>query len=293
MSEYRILKPKNEITIGGLYSLHYFQFASGYVFSGEKHDFWEMVYIDQGEAEIGAGREMRQLYQGQLIFHKPNEFHTIWANYAKGASIFVISFSCRSTAMRAFRGRQFTLMRAQRHLLSHMIAEGQRVFGPVLDVSEQKSLTPLASAPRGGVQMIVSYLTQLLIDLLRGQQASPTVSRPPRVTEEEDFAAVFDRTRELMSARLDGTLRFEEVCRGVGLSSTVFKERFKRYTGVTVMDYYRRLRVEEAKRRLRSGAANASQIADELGYSSAAAFSRQFKQVAKLTPSEYLYSIRL
>jgi transcriptional regulator GlxA family with amidase domain len=167
------------------------------------------------------------------------------------------------------------------------------VFGPVLDVSEQKSLTPLASAPRGGVQMIVSYLTQLLIDLLRGQQASPTVSRPPRVTEEEDFAAVFDRTRELMSARLDGTLRFEEVCRGVGLSSTVFKERFKRYTGVTVMDYYRRLRVEEAKRRLRSGAANASQIADELGYSSAAAFSRQFKQVAKLTPSEYLYSIRL
>jgi quercetin dioxygenase-like cupin family protein len=104
MSEYRILKPKNEITIGGLYSLHYFQFASGYVFSGEKHDFWEMGYIDQGEAEIGAGREMRQLYQGQLIFHKPNEFHTIWANYAKGASIFVISFSCRSTAMRAFRG---------------------------------------------------------------------------------------------------------------------------------------------------------------------------------------------
>ncbi|MDD3214004.1 MAG: AraC family ligand binding domain-containing protein, partial [Eubacteriales bacterium] len=154
MSEYRILKPQNVFSISGLYSLHYFQFASGYVFSGEKHDFWELVYIDQGEAEIGADREVRQLNQGQLIFHKPNEFHTIWANYARGASIFVISFACRSPAMRTFRGRQYTLLAPQRLLLSRLIAEGQRVFGQVLDVSEQKRLRTLPSAPLGGVQMV-------------------------------------------------------------------------------------------------------------------------------------------
>jgi AraC-like DNA-binding protein len=293
MSEYRILKPQNEIVIGGLYSLHYFQFASGYVFSGEKHDFWELVYIDQGEAEIGAGREVRRLDQGQLIFHKPNEFHSIWANYKKGANIFVISFACASPAMREFRGRQYTLLSPQRHLLSRMIAEGQRAFGPVLDVSEQKQLFLLETAPRGGVQMIVLYLTQLLIDLLRAQQASPAQATRPRVTEEEDFAACFERTRELMCMKLDGSLRFSQVCRGVGLSQTVLKERFRRYAGITVMDYYRRLRIEEARRRLRAGEKNITQIADELGYSSTAAFSRQFKRLMKLTPSEYLCSIRM
>lgn len=292
MSEYKMLKPGREIVIGGLYSLHYFQFASGYVFNGEKHNFWELVYIDQGEAEIGAGREVRQLYQGQLIFHKPNEFHSIWANYKKGTNIFVISFACSSPAMREFRGRQYTLPAPQRHLLSRMIAEGQRAFGPVLDVSDQKQLLPLPTAPRGSVQLIVLYLTQLLIDLLRLEQAPPAPARSPRLTGDEDFAALFERTRELMCARLDGSLRFSQVCRGVGLSQTVFKERFRRYAGITVMEYYRRLRIEEAKRRLRAGGKNISQIADELGYSSTAAFSRQFKKLMRLTPSEYLCSIR-
>ncbi len=292
MEEYRIFKPRNEIAVGGLYSLHYFQFASGYVFSGEKHNFWELVYADQGEAEIGAGREVRQLNQGQLIFHRPNEFHSIWANYARGASLFVISFSCASPAMREFRGKQFTLAPSQRRLLSRMIAEGQRVFGPVLDISSQKRLQPLDAAPRGGVQMIVLYLTQLLIELLRVSRPAPAPVVQPRVAD-EDFAALFERTRELMSARLDGTLRFPQVCRGVGVSATVFKEQFRRYAGMPVMEYYRRLRIEEARKRLRAGALNITQIADELGYSSAAAFSRQFKQIMRLTPGEYLRSIRM
>jgi AraC-like DNA-binding protein len=291
MQEYRILKPQNEIVIGGLYSLHYFQFASGYVFSGEKHDFWEMVYADQGEAEIGAGREMRQLNQGQLIFHKPNEFHSIWANYARGASLFVISFACASPAMRAFRGKQFTLLPSQRRLLARMIAEGQQVFGTVLDISSQKRLQPLPAAPRGGVQLILLYLTQLLIELLRTRQPAPARASQPRVAD-EDFAALFERTRELMSARLDGALRFSQVCRGVGVSATAFKERFRRYAGMPVMEYYRKLRIEEARKRLRAGELNIAQVADELGYSSAAAFSRQFKHTMKLTPSEYLRSIR-
>ena len=292
MSDYRMLKPQNEISIRGLYSLHYFQFASGHVFSGERHNFWELVYVDQGEAEIGAGSDVHTLNQGQLIFHKPNEFHSIWANYAKGASLFVISFACNSPAMLAFRGRQHTLHTAQRHLLAHMIAQGQHVFGPVLDVTDQKQLTPLANAPCGGVQMIVLLLTQLLLDLLRTTQPTPIQSQQPHVTEEEDFAACLSRTRELMCAKLDGTLRFAQVCRGVGLSATVFKARFHRYTGVTVMDYYRRLRIVEARRLLRTGEKNITQIADELGYSSPAAFSRQFKQLMKLTPSAYLCSIR-
>ncbi|HPJ03265.1 MAG TPA: AraC family transcriptional regulator [Candidatus Limiplasma sp.] len=292
MSEYKILKPKNEITISGLYSLHYFQFASGYVFNGEKHDFWELAYIDQGEAEIGAGQDVFQLYPGQLIFHKPNEFHTIWANFAKGTNIFVVSFRCASPAMREFQGKQYTLLSAQRLLLSRIIAEGQRAFGPVLDISDQKQLFLIPTAPRGGVQMIILYLTQLLLDLLRTRQPSSAGPIRPRVTEEEDFSVYFDRARDLMASRLDGTLRFAQVCREAGLSATVFKERFRRYAGITVMDYYRRLRIDEARRQLRSGLKNIAQVADELGYSSAGAFSRQFKRVMKLTPSEYCSSVR-
>jgi AraC-like DNA-binding protein len=59
------------------------------------------------------------------------------------------------------------------------------------------------------------------------------------------------------------------------------------------MEYYRRLRIEEARRRLRAGDMNIAQVADALGYSSPAAFSRQFKHQMKMTPREYLCTIRL
>jgi len=286
-----MLKPKNEIIVSGLFSLHYFPFATGYVFSGERHNFWEMVYIDQGEVEIGAGEAVHQLRQGQLIFHQPNEFHSIWANYAGGTGIFVVSFACVSPAMRAFGGKQFTLSAPQRRLLSRMITEGRRVFGNVLDISDQKSLAPLPSAPRGGAQMIVLLLTQLLLELLNAPvQPRAEAFGSPRIAE-DDFAPVFERTRALMRAQPAGTLRFSAVCRAAGLSATAFKERFRRYTGMPVMEYYRRLRIEEARKLLRAGELNSAQIADALGYSSAAAFCRQFKRIMKLTPGEYLRSI--
>ena len=62
---YEPLKIERPLRVGRLYSLHYFQFAAGYIFPGESHDFWEMVYIDRGEADIGAGEEIVRLREGR------------------------------------------------------------------------------------------------------------------------------------------------------------------------------------------------------------------------------------
>ena len=96
---YLPLKLEHDLNIRRLYSLHYFQFAAGYIFPGEKHNFWEMVYIDQGEADIGADNNIYRLVQGMVIFHKPNEFHNIWADRGNGPNIVVISFDTSSPCL--------------------------------------------------------------------------------------------------------------------------------------------------------------------------------------------------
>ena len=40
--------PDRVVRITSLYSLHYFHFHEGYAFPGERHDFWELVYVDMG-----------------------------------------------------------------------------------------------------------------------------------------------------------------------------------------------------------------------------------------------------
>lgn len=282
---------KQALQIRALYSIHYFQFAAGYIFPGESHDFWEMVYLDQGEADIGAGDQTFLLRQGDLLFHQPNEFHRIWANRPSAPNIVVISFDCRSRAMSHFRGQRYTLNGAQRKLLSQLVAEAQQCFGPLLDI--HRPLQARQEQPVGGEQMIGLYLQQLLISLLReGKPISGIARTLPRKDDEQRAAEVTQLLQSHMREHLDGSLRFETLCRLSGMGATALKALFERYNGMGVMACYRQLRMEEARRMLRAGQYNISEIADRLGYPNVHAFSNQFKRMSGMSPTTYQRSIR-
>lgn len=292
--EYTPLRVHRILKIEKLYSLHYFQFAAGYIFPGEKHNFWEMVYIDRGEADIGAGKQMVQLRQGQAFLHQPNEFHSIWANSATGPNIMVLSFGCASSELRQLAGHALTLNAQMRGLLRQLIAEGKQCFGNLLDISGQRTLVPLAGAPVGSQQMIVILLEQILLLMLRQNQAGQPAAHSENIhlTDEQNAADLTNQLTALMREHLDGSLSFEEICRRSGLSQTALKACFRRYNRMGVMEYYQRLRIEEARRLLREGRLNVTQTAEALGYSSVQAFSRQFKRLMGVTPLNYLRTIR-
>ena len=52
------------------------------------------------------------------------------------------------------------------------------------------------------------------------------------------------------------------------------------------------MKIDAAKQLIRSQRLNFTQIADRLGYTSVHYFSRQFKKVTGMTPSEYSVSIK-
>lgn len=52
------------------------------------------------------------------------------------------------------------------------------------------------------------------------------------------------------------------------------------------------MKVGTARQMIRDNQLNFTQIADRLGYNSIRYFSRQFKQLTSMTPSEYAASIR-
>lgn len=277
------------VRIRRLYSLYYFPFASGYVFPGEKHNFWEMVYLDRGEADIGADDRMVRLSQGQVIFHQPNEFHSIWANYASAPNILVVTFAANAPCMHFFRGFSHTLDAPQRRLLQLLLGEAELCFGPLLDSNHQ--MLPLDSAPIGCRQLIGGYLEQLLILLLRAKDAGESPHVQP-VTQQREAVELIERAIQFMRAHLDGNLRFEDIVRATGVGQTTLKQTFRQHAGSGVMARYQQLRLEEARRLLRSGHYNITQAADALGYPGIHAFSRQFTREMGMTPGAYLRSVR-
>ncbi len=73
----------------------------------------------------------------------------------------------------------------------------------------------------------------------------------------------------------------------VGLSRSVFAERFARYVGVAPMQYLARWRMQLAARRLATPGVSVAQAGVEVGYESEAAFNRAFKKHVGMPPGTW------
>jgi AraC-like DNA-binding protein len=73
----------------------------------------------------------------------------------------------------------------------------------------------------------------------------------------------------------------------VGLSRSVFAERFTHYVGVSPMQYLGRWRMQLAARRLDLPGVSVAQAGAEVGYESEAAFSRAFKKFVGTPPGAW------
>lgn len=72
-----------------------------------------------------------------------------------------------------------------------------------------------------------------------------------------------------------------------GLSERYLNVLFKRYTGMTVKTFAAKARIERASRLLEESALSVGTIAESLGYADIYFFSRQFKQFAGVSPTQY------
>ncbi len=283
---------KHDIVIKSIVTVHYFEYAKDYVFEGEHHDFWEILYVDKGEVEVMAGDTGYCLRQGQMIFHKPNEFHNVFANGVVAPNLVVIAFECNSPAMSYFEHKILNAGEDERVLLARIIKEARDAFSCPLDDPNTKQLERASSCAFGSEQMIEILLSQMLIRLVRrGAEDAQDVKVSSSVKLRSDNDLV-KRVIAYMEENATGNLTFSQVCRYSAQSATNLKTVFKAVTGSGVMEFYRHLKIEAAKTMLREGNGNITQIADQLGYTSVHYFSRYFKQATGMTPSEYALSIQ-
>jgi two-component system response regulator YesN len=77
------------------------------------------------------------------------------------------------------------------------------------------------------------------------------------------------------------------VADAVSLSSSYFGAQFKRHTGTTYINFLTTLRIEEAKRLLRSTDLSINYIAEKVGYPNVTNFYRHFQRLVGMTPAAF------
>ena len=110
------------INVSGIYTIHYFKYGRNFRIQSERHNFWEMIYIDSGSAKVLAENKELTLKQGEAYFHKPNELHTIYTD-EKFANSAIVSFECKSRVLKLLSDRIHVLDEYQKSLLNKIVQE--------------------------------------------------------------------------------------------------------------------------------------------------------------------------
>ena len=287
--DYKKTRLKETCSVSCIITVHYFEYGKSYRFSGEAHNFWELIYVDRGEVNICSDSEWSTLRQGEIAFHKPDEFHNISANGKVAPNLVIIAFCCESDAMSFFKDYRSFLNEREKNLLSVIVKEATDAFSsPIGNPDLKKMERRKAPLQEGCEQMIKISLEQLLIMLIRDRMPAKQQISNSSKTGGEDLSK---RVIAFLEKNTDKNLKFSEICSEFKISATGLKTIFKNITGSGVMEYHRKLRIKKAKILIRESGLNFTQIADILGYESIHRFSRQFKKVTGMSPTEYSKTI--
>ena len=276
------------LSIHQLFSVHYFEYTSSYAFAGESHNFWELLYVDKGTICVRRDDQNLDLTRGEMIFHAPGEFHALRANGVVAPNLIVVSFRCDSPAMEFFRGRVTSVGAEERILLARIVSESRGIFSTPLDDPAIHTLVRRENVRFGSEQLLSSALEELLIRLIRRCDALPIEKSPIRHANERIGDIV-----TYLEQRLDQPLSLSRICRDNLVGRAQLERYFHEQTGGGVIDYFNKMKINTAKEMIREGRLNFTQIAARLGFQSVHYFSRRFKLLTGMSPTEYAESVKM
>lgn len=287
--DFQPIELKSDFDVEAVINISYYRLSRDYAFPGETHSCWEFLYVDRGSVVVTAGADTYFMKAGELAFHCPNEFH---AFHAVGeADIVVVSFVCESTAMHHLEKKVLLLHSKEKEHLKMLINESQQVYQFFDNVAPRIDMRKKETAPWGSDQLIKTYLEQLFIHICRRDDNVEFSQRA--VSGNSAHGLVFaQRIKDYLSENYTSKITLESLATEMGVSASQIKRTFREQIGKSMVNYITDLRISQAKRMIREGKFNFTQIAEAVGYDSIYYFSSLFKKHTGKTLSEYARSLK-
>lgn len=289
---YQSMHLDTDIRIGEIYTVHYFEYRHDFHFEGEKHNFWEFQCVDKGMAEVCTDDGPHVLNRGQAIFHKPGEFHNLTAVGMTAPNIVVVSFECTSPCMKFFEKRIVNISDTERRLMGMLIAEARRCIASPLDDPYLQHMEKRTDCMFGSQQLIRLYLEQILIYMIRRNTLPQSAPPLTRFVDLKSNSATYNKILFYLEEHIRDVLTIEDICHDNLIGRSQLQKLFREENQCGVIKLFSQMKIDLAKQLIRENQMNFTEISEFLGYSSIHYFSRQFKKLSGMTPTEYAVSIK-
>lgn len=281
---------KREIIVNEIITVHYFEYTKDFIFEGEKHDFWEFLYVDRGNVLIKADDFTYGLTSGDVIFHKPQEFHALKSVGERPPNLVAVSFRCDSKSIDFFQDKIFKLDYAERSLITNIIREARTAFKTPLYLPYIEQVELAEDVDFGSQQLVLLYLELFLIKMIRNHSENDMDQQSEIIKFPIYPAYNSNRIHQIlqyMEEHVCEQITVQDICSALSLSRSALQFLFKREMNCGIMNYFNQMKIERAKEMIRDGSMNFTEISYFLSYSSLQYFSKQFKRTTGMSPLRY------
>ena len=261
----------SSLYISEIYTKFYQEKGTNYNFSGEKHSYWELTYVDKGELLTTIDGVSYHLKQGDLIFYAPMQFHTQSTFEKISSSYLTINFKMNFNHADLLCNKIFSLKRDSYFIVTKLIEE-------------------LSNDNLYSNDLSLCYLKQLIIQMLRLDN-SHFHSKPTTHMQQTYENELLNDILLYIDNNIYEKISVSTLCEHFCISTSMLHSLFRKNMNNTAKNYINELKLSKSKELIRNSTHTLSEISEMLGFSSIHYFSKKFKSYFNISPTEYSKSI--
>lgn len=261
----------SSLDISEIYTKFYQEKGTNYNFSGEKHSYWELTYVDKGELLTTIDGVSYHLKQGDLIFYAPMQFHTQSTFEKISSSYLTINFKMNFNHADLLCNKIFSLKRDSYFIVTKLIEE-------------------LSNDNLYSNDLSLCYLKELIIQMLRLNN-SHFHSKPTTHMQQTYENELLNDILLYIDNNIYEKISVSTLCEHFCISTSMLHSLFRKNMNNTAKNYINELKLSKSKELIRNSTHTLSEISEMLGFSSIHYFSKKFKSYFNISPTEYSKSI--
>ncbi|MBR5596456.1 MAG: helix-turn-helix transcriptional regulator [Lachnospiraceae bacterium] len=263
------------IQIREIFGYYYNVRNAGYNFQGEKHDYYELTFVDRGTLETTIENKQFIINEKELMIYGPGQFHTQHIAEGQSCSYVTIVFSMVNISPDAQNAENALL-------LNKVFSYDKKIYTLLKDFVQESSIQiPYINS------LMTCLLQEIVIRLLRSEFLVTKEERPVSLTRQHYQDELLERILNYIEQSICEPLTIAEICQKFSISRSSLQLLFKENLDQTPKKYISDLKLEKSCQLIREQKYSISEISLLLGFNSIHYFSRAFAHKYNMAPSEY------
>lgn len=255
---------------------YYYSIRNGlYSFKGERHNYYELTFVDRGCLHTEIEGVPYILREKELLLYCPGQFHTQSIPENESCSYVTIIFDMVNIAPDSDD--------IQNDMLSGKVFGYNKIIDNLIQSFIHESTTQIPYMN----SLMLCILNEIIVRLIQsefiGVKNAKQISGAKHHYQDELLARILEYIQETICE----PLTIAEVCEKFSLSRSSLQILFKENLNQTPKKYISELKLEKSREMIRENCFTISEIALLLGFNSIHYFSRAFTQKYGMAPSEY------